>query len=1012
MLLAADCAVGGAPTFRAVFVRGTGDSAWGDLSTGLPATRQISGIVVGDSQFALATRENAVYTRNGVGAAWENISLGLPLIANDVVALAAGPANTLYVGLRQLPVLSLFLGGVWRFTPGAGWESLNGSGLGSSIEGIDILALTVASDGTILGFGSDGRVYIGDTRGNGNHTWRAGGSTGRAPLALTLSPSATALPPDSVLFAGTGAGLLRSLTLGRSFDAVNAGLNLAIGVRQLVATLDGTLFAASATRAYRSADGEGWTTVRDLGGGELSALTPSAAYGLDGAVFLAADDASASSFQRSSDRGATWTTAAISETFTMLVSSPQIQRDGTLFAGVEGLVNTSSGGVLSSPDRGLSWFYRNAGLSGRSLHSLAALPSGAFAPLLAGTDDGVYALEVGDEVWNVIDAAAAITEVRALAASTTFATDRVLFAGGPGGLYRYGAENGRWARLDTNLPLADLRALAVSPSFAQDATMVAATGAGTWLSTDGGTSWAKMQEGLPTDDTRTIMFSARFKSDRAVYAGTNAGLYRYTLPPAAPPWLVMLYLAGDDSEPSDPAGALTSLSEPLRLLVERLDSMPYNPAMRLVVLFDGASKGDSRLYVRVPEGLRPASPAPLWFPGDSELDTGSVSTLRNFIRWSLESFPGTRHTFLALVDHGGGWAPDFGDAAQPRARRAQSGGFRGMSIDETSGTELSTRDTGAALRGLGRFDVLFFDACLMGMLESAAEVQPYADYYIAGQNLLWSALPYEQYLAPDALTSTTTPRQLAEQIVARYNQPSPGETTQVEPFVISALDLNRLPVVRERVNTLAEHLLALLPPGQSPVENPAQQAITRAYSESQKFDYDVSLSLDPTDGYVDLADLARALRRPANTISPEVSQAAADLLAGIGRPGGASSLVVATRAVSGTLNPREQPWNFAGANGVSIYLPLGERDIRPTGLPSEPGGPPTLERQLYYYSNCDFGGCGQLAFSADAPAWARLLTRLEPYTPMRDLTRRPLGAPYPLASQVARIFVPLIAGAQ
>jgi hypothetical protein len=59
---------------------------------------------------------------------------------------------------------------------------------------------------------------------------------------------------------------------------------------------------------------------------------------------------------------------------------------------------------------------------------------------------------------------------------------------------------------------------------------------------------------------------------------------------------------------------------------------------------------------------------------------------------------------------------------------------------------------------------------------------------------------------------------------------------------------------------------------------------------------------------------------------------------------------------------REQRWDFAGAYGVSIYLPLGEQDMRPTRLPQTPGGPALPERQLDYYTNPN-----QLLFTHDTP---------------------------------------------
>jgi hypothetical protein len=150
-----------------------------------------------------------------------------------------------------------------------------------------------------------------------------------------------------------------------------------------------------------------------------------------------------------------------------------------------------------------------------------------------------------------------------------------------------------------------------------------------------------------------------------------------------------------------------------------------------------------------------------------------------------------------------------------------------MSMDMTNGSNssrgFSTHDTAEMLNGLGHIDVLFFDACLMGMVESAYEIMSYASYFIASESLAWSQLPYRQYLDPSVLNAETTPRQLATQIVARYNQPdNPGE-----PFAIAAIDTAKLDRVAANTNALAQQLLAALPPSPVPLNDPTRGAGSR-----------------------------------------------------------------------------------------------------------------------------------------------------------------------------------------
>lgn len=504
--------------------------------------------------------------------------------------------------------------------------------------------------------------------------------------------------------------------------------------------------------------------------------------------------------------------------------------------------------------------------------------------------------------------------------------------------------------------------------------------------------------------------------DRNGVSGADFSRSFSVLSDAARPWLVLLYLAGDDIEPGA-AAIQTSLTEPIQRLLGRLSSMPDNPAVRIVALYDGNRKGDSRIFVRESNGLRDVTAdvaaSPLWpaFPADRELDSGGISTLQNFIRWARTSYPGSANHMLAVVDHGGGWAPDFG-AAQPRGRtNVQSGGWRGMSLDLGSegGTSFSTADTRQALAelgALGEFDVVFFDACLMGMVETAYEVRDFTQYYLAGQNLLWAELAYDRYLAPQNLHANTSPRQLSEQIINLYNADAPAG----QPYTIAAIDSQRLIDVVGLVNSLGQYLLSEIKAGGARAAL-AENLLREAYAATQKFDYDSSFTIDPTDGYVDLADFARNLsdlvaKLPEDAamsaaVRRDIGGNAATLRQAIWDEGGFTSAVFAQRIVNGKvrIDGVERTWDFARASGLAIYLPLGERDKRPTGITS--GGAPLDESQITYYANPD-----QLSFSRDAGPWGAMIDAIDASTPPRDPARGDFNTPFPLGE--TRIYLPLL----
>jgi hypothetical protein len=276
------------------------------------------------------------------------------------------------------------------------------------------------------------------------------------------------------------------------------------------------------------------------------------------------------------------------------------------------------------------------------------------------------------------------------------------------------------------------------------------------------------------------------------------------------------------------------------------------------------------------------------------------------------------------------------------------------------------------------------------MLESAYEVQPYTHYFVAGENLLWSRLPYERYLSNDTIGPQTTPLDLAKQIVARYNDPAPPD----EPFTIAALDMHKLPALAQRVGALADALATNLP------------AARTAYAAAQKFDYNASYTIDATDGYVDLGDFAAHISIPGTTVAQQV-------IAALGDPQTGAGVVVARKTVSGPSRAGGS-WDLAHASGLSIYLPLGELDCRPTGpistVPAADAPCPvpaqSLGAQVTFQLNY-YGDPTQLAFTRDVPQWATLARSLLDAPSIAGLASGSFGLTLPGAS-AWYVFLPAV----
>ncbi len=103
-------------------------------------------------------------------------------------------------------------------------------------------------------------------------------------------------------------------------------------------------------------------------------------------------------------------------------------------------------------------------------------------------------------------------------------------------------------------------------------------------------------------------------------------------------------------------------------------------------------------------------------------DLGLVSmvepdTVTGFISWSAKNYPANRYCII-FWDHGGGTVSGYG------------------SDEYFEGDTLELSDLSAAMKNGGiKFDFVGFDACLMGTIETAYTMEPYADYLIASEDL-------------------------------------------------------------------------------------------------------------------------------------------------------------------------------------------------------------------------------------------------------------------------------------
>ena len=242
------------------------------------------------------------------------------------------------------------------------------------------------------------------------------------------------------------------------------------------------------------------------------------------------------------------------------------------------------------------------------------------------------------------------------------------------------------------------------------------------------------------------------------------------------------------------------------------------------------------------------------------------ATLTSFIDYCTKNFPANRNE-LILWDHGGGSISGYG--YDEKSKGSGSMGLSGIS---------------KALKNAGvTFDFIGFDACLMGTLENALTLTPYADYLIASEEtepgIGWYYTNWLTELSKNTSLSTVEVGKLiVDDFVSACNQKCPGQKT-----TLSVVDLAELEkTVPEKFKVFASSLSGLM-------ENKEYKKVSDARAGAREF-----ASSNKVD-QVDLVHLAY------NLDTPESKALAQTLL----------SAVKYNRTSSSITN----------AYGISIYFP-------------------------------------------------------------------------------------------
>ncbi|MBK9234115.1 MAG: hypothetical protein IPO15_25565 [Anaerolineae bacterium] len=377
-------------------------------------------------------------------------------------------------------------------------------------------------------------------------------------------------------------------------------------------------------------------------------------------------------------------------------------------------------------------------------------------------------------------------------------------------------------------------------------------------------------------------------------------------------WLIMLYVDADDNILE--RDMMVDLNE-----VERVGSSDQVHIVAQVDRYKGAFSGmgnwtsTKRFYITKDDDLGKLNSPELADLG--ELNMADGQTLSDFITWALVNYPARKHA-LILSDHGSGWPGGFSDPAPGGQGRDKLALAEEMD-DNLWLMELDTAlDAARQKTGLDKFELIGFDACLMGMLEVYTTLTPHARYAVASEEvepaLGWAYAGFlsqlianpamngadlgrtivNSYIAQDQrILDATARRQLLKENDMDESLDSPSVVKEFSVDVtLATVDLDAIPTLNQAVNRLSTQLAGL-----------ERSKITSARANAQGFEnaFDES-SASP---YIDLGHFVKLLRSQSG--SAAVKQAADAVLAAMGQA------VVAQR------HGPERP----GATGISIYFP-------------------------------------------------------------------------------------------
>jgi len=177
--------------------------------------------------------------------------------------------------------------------------------------------------------------------------------------------------------------------------------------------------------------------------------------------------------------------------------------------------------------------------------------------------------------------------------------------------------------------------------------------------------------------------------------------------------------------------------------------------------------------------------------GGREVNMGDPNTLKDFINWAKTNYPAKKYA-LILWNHGGGWKSL--SIFQEKKRDP----VKEVCYDDTSSDYLSIKEVREAIRD-NYIDLIGFDACLMGMIEVATEINGFCYVMVASEEFeTISGWNYNGFLSNLKNNPDATPEELCLFIV---NSSSQETMVGIRINKISELNQNLNSILQSIINS-------------------------------------------------------------------------------------------------------------------------------------------------------------------------------------------------------------------